>query len=212
MPVLQIRDDGWSDSGGARWAFFAIFIVLILIVVAGTLRVNKKRSRHGAQPIYGTRWITPPSYRQSQTSHRQRDGPETNYVPTYSEQAGDTDMGFYDNSGVFHPNPNAKSPFPEVHVRLTTATEGVPLTTIPSLEDDDLFRRPVSRPPTTQNLNTQASSDNIGINENVTEDQSTRYTSLVDNVLPPDGPPPGSSPPPFQSSGNINNNIRRDSH
>lgn len=51
------------------------------------------------------------------------------YVPTYTEHAGEFDMGYYDNQGVFHQNPNAKEPVvpSEAHTRDTLASDGVPL-------------------------------------------------------------------------------------
>ena len=93
--VILHRRDAWGGdtwaSGGARWAFFAIFIVLILIVIFGTLRVNKKRSRQGVQPLYGTRWMTPPSYRQSQTQYDQPDNLSLIHILTkYALSDGET--------------------------------------------------------------------------------------------------------------------------
>lgn len=136
VPKLQARDDFYNSgnwSGGARWAFFAIFIVLIIIVILGTLRINRARSRQGIQPIYGTRWMTPPSYYQSQDQYnqptrREPDMPNV-YVPTYTEHAGEYDMGYYDNQGVFHPNPNAKDPTipPPSHTRTGSGMDGVPI-------------------------------------------------------------------------------------
>lgn len=160
------RDQYYGDwSGGARWAFFAIFIVLIIIVVFGTLRINRSRTRQGIQPLYGTRWMTPPSYLQSQNQYNQptrRDPDLPNaYVPTYTETANDNDMGYYGPDGVFHANPNAKGPMmPEpAHQRTTSSTDGVPLTdmneaantgatTVSDEDDDDLYRRPQGQPPT----------------------------------------------------------------
>lgn len=118
--------DSWSSgTGGARWAFFAIFIILIIVIIFGTIRVNKKRSKRGVQPIYGTRWMTPPSYVQSQDQYGNTihhgsgngnantngngNGRTDTYVPTYTAEATDYDMGYYDNNGVFHPNPNANA-------------------------------------------------------------------------------------------------------
>lgn len=51
------------------------------------------------------------------------------YVPTYTEHAGEYDMGYYDNQGTFHPNPNAKEPAmpPPSHLRDSDAADGVPL-------------------------------------------------------------------------------------
>lgn len=162
-------DDNWSGGGGARWAFFAVFVVLILIVVLGTMRVNKKRSQQGIQPIYGTRWMTPPSYGQSQNSYNQPNTRDpdmpTNYVPAYSAEATENDMGYYDNSGKFHANPNAKTrttvddeqtgvEYPEnAHQRLTSMGTGAPVGRIPTLHEDDgeelddLYRPPPGPPP-----------------------------------------------------------------
>ncbi|CCG25672.1 hypothetical protein CORT_0C02960 [Candida orthopsilosis Co 90-125] len=189
-------DDYWSNSGGARWAFFAIFVVLIIIVVLGTIRVNKKRAQHGEQPIYGTRWLTPPSYRQSQTQYHQPDhvrDPDlpSAYVPTYTATANEFDMGYYDSNGNFHPNPNAKSALPhppQTHQRTGSAisshtnTGATPLSSTldhvnesdrPAHEghngdDDDLtdISRPAGPPPT-RNTNTSLS-----------------------GVVRPEGPPP----------------------
>lgn len=170
ISVLEInKRDGYYDggnwAGGARWAFFAIFLVLIIIVVLGTIRINKSRSRQGQQPIYGTRWMTPPSYFQSQNQYNQptRQDPDmpNAYVPTYTEQAGEYDMGFYDNHGVFHPNENTKGPlYPEAaHHRAFSNQDGAPISASfnqghESLSNasrhdsfDDLFRRPLGPPP-----------------------------------------------------------------
>ncbi|KAK6198676.1 chitin synthesis regulation, resistance to congo red-domain-containing protein [Scheffersomyces amazonensis] len=172
MPILKHSVDQiskrdysyWTSSGSARWAFFAVFILLVLFVVIGTLRVNKKRGQQGIQPIYGTRWLTPPSYNQSQNQYNQPDHtrdpdlPGT-YVPTYTERANEYDMGYYDNQGAFHVNPNAKAadmaPPQPVHQRNTSVGERGPVSsTIPQNSDsttitdetndnhDDFFRRP----------------------------------------------------------------------
>lgn len=185
------------DSGSARWAFFAIFLVLIIIVVLGTLRANKKRSQRGAQPIYGTRWMTPPSYRQSQTQYNQPNDPEMplNYVPMYSERANEYDMGYYDAEGVFHSNPNAKkAPIPEVHQRTTSMSQGVPLTEIPSIDndEDDLYRRPPGPPPRGSDVSdvgpppgppTQTDRSNTN------DTNSTAGNITPDSIGPPDEPP-----------------------
>lgn len=174
---LNKRDWGsssWTGSGGARWAFFAVFIVLILIVVLGTIKVNKRRSKQGIQPLYGTRWMTPPSYVQSQTQYNQPNTRDpdmpTNYVPAYSAEATEYDMGYYDNSGKFHANPNAKSQTPvdvlqasdveyppSAHQRLTSMGTGAPVGRIPTLHEetedddranlDDMYRPPPGPPP-----------------------------------------------------------------
>lgn len=178
VPVLTTQAfkrsylDGGSWTGGARWAFFAIFLVLIIIVVLGTMRVNRARSRQGVQPIYGTRWMTPPSYFQSQGQYNQptqRDPDMPNaYVPTYTATANEYDMGYYDATGNYHANPNAKEPaIPDpVHQRTTSNADGIPLgnydytgTSHPATvtdEHNETFRRPTGPPPT---ANTTGSTD-----------------------------------------------------
>ncbi|KAK6457329.1 chitin synthesis regulation, resistance to congo red-domain-containing protein [Scheffersomyces xylosifermentans] len=154
-------DDDWTSSGGARWAFFAIFVVLIILVILGTIRVNRKRSRQGIQPIYGTRWMTPPNYRQSQNQYDQPDNvrdPDlpSAYVPTYTEEANEYDMGYYDRNGKFHANPNAKAanmaPPQAAHRRESTAHgDGIPISsTIPGMltnEDAHDVEAPAGPPP-----------------------------------------------------------------
>lgn len=178
---LQTRSYYTGDwSGGARWAFFAIFIVLILIVVVGTLRINRARSRQGIEPIYGTRWMTPPSYFQSQDQYNQptrRDPDVPNvYVPAYTATANDTDMGFYDAQGNFHANPNSKGPaYPEAsHPRSTSNADGIPLDnynhtgtgTLTDEHDDMFYRRPSGPPParTTQTTTNSSTYPSTGIN------------------------------------------------
>ncbi|WPK24038.1 hypothetical protein PUMCH_001293 [Australozyma saopauloensis] len=95
----------YDYSNGARWAFFALFLVALLIAVFGTIRVNKNRLKRGEAPLYGTSWITPPAYRTNNP-------PQENYVPTYTATANEADMGYYDQQGNFHQNPNVKSPEP----------------------------------------------------------------------------------------------------
>lgn len=161
----------WGSNSSAKWAFFVIFIVAIIIIVLGTMRVNKRRSKQGMQPIYGTRWITPPSYYQSQNQYNQgqREG-DTNFVPEYTERANENDMGYYDNTGTFVPNPNAKATVPlndlptepeEAHQRQYSVSSGqVPAQTI---DDEDLYRRPGSAPTRQQ----QQATGNSDVTEDV---------------------------------------------
>ncbi|CAH6719644.1 protein Rcr1p [[Candida] jaroonii] len=165
------KRDLWSNNDGARWALFAIFILIILIVIGGTLKVNKKRTTNGLQPIYGTRWMTPPSYNQSQTQYDQPangggDVP-TNYVPTYTERANDQDMGYYDNNGEFHPNPNVKN-FQS--------------------HNDSSF---VAHPPESHNRS-YSTSNGVALDD--LDEDLTRPTFRSNDVSPPAGPPPNVEP------------------
>lgn len=150
---------GGSDwSGGARWAFFGIFLVLIIVLMIGTLKINRNRARQGISPIYGTRWMTPPSYFQSQGQYNQPTSGEVDmpnvYVPTYTATANDNDMGYYDAQGNFHANPNSKGPeLPEsAHRRTTTNSDGIPLNNVevggePDENSATSFQRPSHPPP-----------------------------------------------------------------
>lgn len=75
--------------------------------------------------------MTPPSYYQSQNQYNQPTRRESDmpnvYVPTYTERAGEYDMGYYDNEGNFHPNPNAKDPTvpPQAYQGHTSSGDGV---------------------------------------------------------------------------------------
>jgi hypothetical protein len=182
MPVLHVRDYnddmGWTSSGGARWAFFAIFIVFIIIVVLGTLRVNKKRTQHGVQPLYGTRWMTPPSYMQSQhQQNRQNRDPEgSTYVPTYTAEPNTVvDMGYYDANGEFHA---AKQ----------SSVSGPTFTGLGSGTD-------LPQPPSTHNRQ-QSGSDGVAlgpvppISPHAAGTDDGPHSIDEDSLGPPPGPPP----------------------
>ncbi|CAN3364333.1 hypothetical protein DICA3_E15830 [Diutina catenulata] len=203
MPPLATRDDdgySYSYSDPARYAFLAIFIVLIIVVLFGTLRVNKKRAQRGMQPIYGTRWITPPSYRQSQNQYHQPTRPDLdvpgNYVPTYTTEAGEYDMGYYDNQGKFHANPNAKAPIPEVHVRQTSMSNAAPISNLDSVDDeDDLYRRPPAGPnrPGAPSSGVGGDSPSDGTANGASTSgpgANPVASSSADSIAPPPGPPP----------------------
>ncbi|CAK9439553.1 uncharacterized protein LODBEIA_P36530 [Lodderomyces beijingensis] len=187
-------DGYWENSNGARWAFFAIFIVLIIVVVLGTIRVNKRRARHGVQPIYGTRWMTPPNYRQSQTAYQQPDhlrDPDlpSAYVPTYTATANenDYDMGYYDAQGVFHSNPNAKSMMqrpPEARTR-----DGLRRVSDEHADVDELgdVTRPSGPPPPQQS---QQAHQQRGEIDEIVEVERYSISDSNSSFARPEGPPP----------------------
>ena len=108
--------NGWFWGGGngdtwawAKWILFVLFVVFALAVVFGTSIVNKKRHSMGQAPIRGTAWMMPPSYRQSEREYvgnSQRYVED--YVPEYTEEANENDLGYYDERGEFHPNGKAE--------------------------------------------------------------------------------------------------------
>lgn len=102
-------------SSGTRWAFFALLLIAIALTILGTLKINRNRLRRGIAPLYGTTWLTPPAYRRQPEPNNQ----ET-YVPTYTATANEADMGYYDQQGNFHQNPNVKSPGPPQAAHLST--------------------------------------------------------------------------------------------
>ncbi|CEP24494.1 unnamed protein product [Cyberlindnera jadinii] len=103
--LLERDDDeycyGYSCSSSwewARWIFFVLFIIALIALLMTAFRINRRRGRQGIAPIRGTAWMTPPSYYQAQNTRQDA------YVPPYTEQTNDQDMGYYDNQGVFHMN------------------------------------------------------------------------------------------------------------
>lgn len=189
--VVLPRDfeDDTRFTDGARWAFFAIFIVLVIGILFGTLRVNKKRARHGVAPLYGTRWMTPPSYLQSQNQYDQPTRQEPDmplaYVPKYTAEATEYDMGYYDKDGKFHANPNIKAPIPLVHHRTTLVLTGQPIQPLNAEISDEDFYRSLHPPQGTSTGNTAVRLQTIS----------------QDSLGPPPGPPPELSPE-GSSSGN----------
>ncbi|CCE78105.1 Piso0_000718 [Millerozyma farinosa CBS 7064] len=208
--LLQKRDwnnyDSLAAAGGARWAFFAIFIILILIVIIGTLRVNKKRAKQGINPLYGTRWMTPPSYIQSQSQYNRSHGGDNmsvrnNYVPTYTAEATENDMGFYDSNGKFHPNVRHRSSFgPQINPPQSARThdgqanQHIPLNPIasvgehnqqtasPTLPTDEDYMSPPPGPPPPHSMPGAAPSSEHNSEEVNTSTKSAQSDSSSRNV------------------------------
>lgn len=147
MPSLHFeKRDSWcfgyscsSSWAWGRWILFVLLIVGLLALVLSAFRINRRRGLQGVQPIRGTAWITPPSYQ-----HAARQDP---YVPAYTQEANDNDMGYYDNQGVFHVNNKAKEA-PSYHMSTlvpdqTGVSSPQPATT--SADPDETFARDFTR-------------------------------------------------------------------
>lgn len=97
-----------SVSTNTRWIYGGILLGLVgiffLSLIIGAFCTNIKRLKTGRRPVYGTSWLTPPSYWQSQHDYNTNTGEEPEeYVPTYSEIPNENvDLGFYDDRGEFH--------------------------------------------------------------------------------------------------------------
>ncbi|KAG7663160.1 uncharacterized protein J8A68_003338 [[Candida] subhashii] len=178
--TIELSKRQGSGSTGVGYIFLAVTLAAgVMMSIAITVRTNKKRKEIGKPPIYGTSWITPPSYRQSQNQYNQpsvrqqtRD-PElpSSYVPTYSEKTNETDLGYYDSEGKFHLNPNAKVPFPPpVHPKPSSLNSNDRIVVSDSIGGGD---------------------DNI-VNDENSINQSDRYSNEST-------PPPPPSPPPFSA-------------
>ncbi|CAB4253160.1 similar to Saccharomyces cerevisiae YDR003W RCR2 Vacuolar protein that presumably functions within the endosomal-vacuolar trafficking pathway [Maudiozyma barnettii] len=129
-----IIDDPWGSSTWrwGRWILFVIFVAFILILVIATARANRRRYVRGVAPIRGTSWLTPPSYRQSENTYvgtSQR--AVVDYVPEYTEEANENDLGYYDERGEFHTNDKTTYIPPP---KLETANEPHSLSGSPLLE------------------------------------------------------------------------------
>lgn len=68
------------------------------------------RRKRGQEPLRYVSWLTPPSYRQSEAQRRRNAVPVADYVPPYTEEANENDLGYYDAEGVFHVNSKAQPP------------------------------------------------------------------------------------------------------
>lgn len=103
-----------SSTGSAwiwgRWVLFGVFGILgIIIVILGTLKINRGRNKIGQAPIRGTAWMIPPSYRQSEIQYTGNTGNVVEeYVPKYTRNANNQDLGYYDERGEFHQNNDAE--------------------------------------------------------------------------------------------------------
>lgn len=105
----------------ARWAFFALFLVGVVLCLCYVFALNRRRIARGGAPITGTGWIVPPNYHQLQVQYNQpQEG--GSYVPEYSARAGDGDAGYYDQNGVFH----AKGEPPHITDETTGASGAFP--------------------------------------------------------------------------------------
>lgn len=97
-----------SVSTNTRWIYGGILLglvgIFLFLLIVGAFCTNVKRLKTGRQPVYGTSWLTPPSYWQSQHDYTTNRGEEPDeYVPTYSEVPNENvDLGFYDDRGEFH--------------------------------------------------------------------------------------------------------------
>ncbi|CCD22810.1 Rcr2p NDAI_0A06560 [Naumovozyma dairenensis CBS 421] len=147
-----VDDDPFSSSSWAwgRWILFVIFVVFILILVFCTARVNRRRRVMGQQPIRGTAWLTPPSYRQSERQYNGSQEYVEDFVPEYTETANDQDLGYYDARGEFHPNSKVDYLPPpqlgeETLAESSNSVERPPNAVVRDRPDTDLdFRRPTT--------------------------------------------------------------------
>ncbi|CCE64278.1 hypothetical protein TPHA_0H00680 [Tetrapisispora phaffii CBS 4417] len=121
LNTRETVDDSWGSSSWVwgRWILFVIFVVFLLVIFLGTIRANKRRRTLGQAPIRGTAWMTPPTYRQSERDYN-ANGSAANghdFVPKYTAEANDQDLGYYDARGEFHPNSKSEylPPPPLVH-------------------------------------------------------------------------------------------------
>ncbi|KAL3241072.1 Rcr2p [Nakaseomyces bracarensis] len=141
-PTYYTSSDSDDDSFGSsawewgRWILLAILVGAMSIFTLMTFTANRRRAHRGQAPIYGTAWMTPPSYRQSQAAYNQNHVVDQENVPMYTERANEHDLGYYDNQGVFHKNEDAKFPAPNVPPPAFGSTSGT--TGAPVVVDEDL--------------------------------------------------------------------------
>lgn len=106
IPIGTETNGKWSKKDAAIivGVIFGCFVGLPVIAMAVACCITALRVRAGRRPVYGTTWLMPPSYRQSQQQQHTNRGEEPDeYVPTYSEQPNENvDLGYYDERGEFH--------------------------------------------------------------------------------------------------------------
>lgn len=118
------NDDPFNSSSWewGRWILFVLFLAAFIGFLLFTIFANRRRRELGQRPIRGTAWLTPPSYRQSEQEYvgnSQR--VVEDYVPEYTAQTNDNDLGYYDQRGEFHRNSKSEyMPPPDLAPRPNT--------------------------------------------------------------------------------------------
>lgn len=103
---------------------------------------SAKKVRHGEQPLPMTGWMVPPSYYQSQQQYNQPTNNEGPPVPTYNQQPGEQDAGYYDSNGNFI-SKQEQSDMPAAHFRQDNNDTAA----IPEGDAAGYYRPPAGPPP-----------------------------------------------------------------
>lgn len=148
----ESKNDCWGINCPAnwiwgRWILFIFFLLPILSLAAIIIRLNALRSRRGQDLIMGTAWFTPPTYRQSERQYG-RQGED--FVPPYTEEANENDLGYYDQEGMFHTNSKVHPLSAPPHIREMEQTQLSNNNLDPDIErpqmNDDLELQTLTRP------------------------------------------------------------------
>lgn len=183
-----------NNSSGSwvwgRWILFVLFVLGILIVLISTARLNKRRTSQGRAPVRGTAWFTPPSYIQSQHQYNRTNRPAEDYVPEYTAETNENDLGYYDERGEFHSNINAKHVAPpslkesfreSSHSRIPSVSPSGPQSIV---ETVGTFTRPTFiEPPAHTRVN---NTDDLGVDSDVInsrENSSSNPTQMESAIL-----------------------------
>lgn len=132
-------NSGWYTYG--RWVLLGVLVAVAIIALLLIRWYSSKKVRHGEHPLPMTGWMVPPSYYQSQQQYNQpttNDGPP---VPTYNQQPGAQDAGYYDSSGNFI-SKQENDDFPPAHMR----PDNTGNTDIPQGDAADYYRPPAGPP------------------------------------------------------------------
>lgn len=144
-----------------------------MIFIFGTCFKSRQRVRKGQQPIYGTGWMVPPNYYQSQQQYNQP-------APPYNPQPGQMDAGYYDQNGNFvsHYGQPQQPPQPQQQPYDQYGAGYGQASPPPGAPEYDNYAPPSHPPPAHVN---QYSNDQAAGQNNVYE---------MSNYPPPNYPPP----------------------
>lgn len=169
------------------------FLVAIAALAFTAVRVNGRRFRRGQQPIRGTAWFTPPSYRQSERQYHGTHGTDfQEYVPPYTETANENDMGYYDNQGVFHVNSKAEPlpPPPEIDTNYPSSSSQIPEPPSPAVVRNS-SQVPSEHVNFVRDFNRYYNGTpaaNFGTNRNNNEDRNESISESIEMDLTPQRP------------------------
>lgn len=154
-----------------------MFILSLLLMCMS----SRRRARHGRQPIYGTAWMIPPTYHQSQQEYSQQSYGGAPAAPPYGASGYPVENpGHYDTHGNWVPAYNggaAPGGYGDASMNGGVSQHN---------------SGPVQQPPQTQQAQYEYNNGNENNYDNNTSTHNTGNANEVSEhtYAPPPGPPP----------------------